>query len=69
MDLQRSQLGTMDGNGKEASDGCGTGVFGTRLSEAKIPHLREGHSELGDTIVVQFEGALAVVAFLMTVDP
>ena len=68
MDLQILQLGTMNGNRKEAGDSRKAGVFKTRVPEKKRLQLSQGHSEFGDVVVVQLEDALAPVAFVMTVD-
>lgn len=52
VDLQVFQLGTTDGNRKEAGDGCGAGVLGTRVSEDEGLQSRQGHSDIGHIAVV-----------------
>jgi len=47
---------------KEARDSRGAGIFETGSPEGKVV---QGHSELGDIVVVQFEGVLTIVAFVM----
>jgi len=51
---------------KEASDSRGTGAPETRASEEEVLQSRQGHSEFGDTAVIQLEGALRMVAIVMT---
>lgn len=71
VDLQVLKLDAMDGDGKEAGDGCGAGVFRTHVPEEKRLELSQGRSEFDDVVVVQLEGALALVVFLIViaVDP
>jgi len=52
----------MNGNWKEAHDGCGAGVVGTGTPEEKKLQLRQRHNELGNIIVVQFEDTRSLAA-------
>ena len=61
MNLQLLQLEAMNRNRKEASDGRGAGILKTPGFEEKILQSRQSHSEHGDIVVVQFEGAFAIV--------
>ena len=58
----------MNGNRKEASDRCGTGIFVTWISEEEGVQSRQGHGELGDVVIVQFEYTRAVVDFAVAAD-
>jgi len=66
VDLQLLQLEAINGDREEASNGRGTGVFGTWASEEKVLQLRHGHSELGDVLVIQIERAQTLIASITT---
>jgi len=57
----------MNGNWKEASDRRGTCIPVTRVSEEKGVKSRQGHSELENIVVVEFEDTL-VTEFVIAVD-
>ena len=62
---QAFQLNPTNGDWKEARDSRGTGIFETGPPEGEVLQSRQGHSEFGDTIVVQLGGALTSFAFVM----
>jgi len=62
VDPQRLQPDTMNGNRKEASGRRGTGILVTWVSEEKRVQPRQGHSELRNIVIVQFEVTPTVAA-------